>query len=378
LTGRLPYRIHGGRRNWADLPASELTLAEMLAGQGYATACIGKWHRGMDEGEHPNDQGFEYYYGLAGSNDAPISEGSGFTRTYDNVKNARFTDFDIALYRQSGVIEDTVRQDLLTRRYTEESVKWIIRQSGNPFFLYLAHNMPHVPIYASPEFQGRSRAGLYGDVVEELDWSVGRIVETLEREGVARNTLLVFTSDNGPWLTYYDLGGSPGHLRDGKFTAWEGGFRVPGIFWWPGTIEPAVVTDIGANVDLMATIAGITGCKLPVDRAYDSHDLSPVLLEGLPGKRKEWVYYGVNPDRVWAIRQGDMKMHLFSRESMGTEQYGWRGYSEVIQYGIPLLFDLGTDVSERFDLSLRMPDTLKSIQASYDRHLKSLESPGSK
>jgi arylsulfatase A-like enzyme len=372
LTGRLPYRIHEGQRIWAPLPAGELTLAEMLSGQGYATACIGKWHLGMKEGEHPNDQGFDYYFGLAGSNDAPIREGSGFTRTYENVKNARFTDFDISLYRQSEVIEDTVRQDLLTRRYTEESVHWIAGHSEQAFFLYLAHNMPHVPVYASPEFQGHSKAGLYGDVIEELDWSVGRLIETLRQEGIDRNTLVIFTSDNGPWLTYYDLGGSLGHLRDGKFTAWEGGFRVTGIFWWPGSIQPAVVTEMGANVDLMATLAGITGAELPGDRYYDSQDLSPVLLEGKPGSRREFIYYGMNPDGIWALRQGDLKIHLLSRESIGTEKTGWRGYSEVIRHEDPLLFDLGTDVSERLDLSSGMPEEVAALKESRTRHMNSM------
>jgi arylsulfatase A-like enzyme len=370
LTGRLPYRIHKGRTTWADLPASELTMAELLKQAGYATACIGKWHLGMEDGMHPNDQGFDYFYGLTGSNDAPIRKGTGFRRTLDNVRNAGFEVFDIVLFRQKEVIEDTVRQDLLTSRYTKESVQWILEQADNkkPFFLYLAHNMPHVPIYASQEFKGHSKAGLYGDVIEELDWSVGRIMETLIETGQAENTLLVFSSDNGPWLTYYDLGGSQGHLRDGKSTAWEGGFRVPGIFWWPGTIAPAVINDIAANVDLMATVASLAGLKLPDDRTYDSYDISPVLLGKGPSDRKEWYYYSRQPDVLSAFRSGNYKMHLITRESIAAEGQGWRGYSDTTVHSSPLLFDLSTDVGERYDVSDKFPEIVKQMEEALQIH----------
>lgn len=324
LTGRLPYRIHQGKATWANVPASENTMAELLRQKVYATAHIGKWHLGMEEGQHPLDQGFEYYYGLAGSNDAPIKKETGFTRTYENVKNASFDVWDISLYRQRVAIESPVQQDLLTKRYTEESIQWIHQQKDKPFFLYLAHSMPHVPIYASPGFIGHSKAGLYGDVIEELDSWVGEIMNTLEELGISENTMVVFTSDNGPWLTYYDLGGSPGPLRDGKLTAWDGGCRVPGIFWWPGTIAPAVVEDMAANVDLMATVATLSGTSLPTDRQYDSYDLSPTLLRREAGSRQVWFYYGT--EDLWAARIGNFKLHLHSRETIGSEKDGWRGY----------------------------------------------------
>ncbi len=372
LTGRLPYRIHQGRTTWADLPSWENTLAELLGISGYATACIGKWHLGMDEGSHPLDQGFDYYYGLAGSNDAPIRKETGFTRTLENVRNATFDQFDIALYRQREIIEDTVQQDLLTRRYTTESVKWIKEQSGDPFFLYLAHSMPHVPIYPSPEFQGHSRAGIYGDVVEEIDWSVGTIINALEEAGSSDNTLVIFTSDNGPWLTYYDLGGSPGHLRDGKLTSWEGGFRVPAVFWWPGRISPAVIPDISANADLMATIAALVGVLLPDDRVYDSYDLSPTLLRGESSSRKEWYYYGRNSDELWAARVGNHKLHFISRESIAAEGVGWRGYSEQIRHETPLLYDLNKDIGERYNLASQRPEIVQRLVEVADRHRHSM------
>ena len=372
LTGRLHYRIHRGETIWANVPSYENTIAENLKTKNYSTACIGKWHLGMNEGEHPIDQGFDYFYGLAGSNDAPINKESGFTRTYENVKNAKYTDFDIDLYRQKESIEDEVQQHLLTKRYTEETVNWIKDHRDKPFFVYLPHSMPHVPIYASEDFKGKSSAGLYGDVIEELDWSVGEIINTLEELKIAKNTLVVFTSDNGPWLTYYDLGGSPGHLKDGKLTAWEGGYRVPGIFWWPGTISPAVVDDIASNVDFMATIATLVDFELPDDRIYDSYDLSPSFLNGEPSPRKEWFYYGT--EDLWGARVGNYKLQFQSRESVGSESEGdWRGYTNPSPHQPPLLFDLETDVGERFNLAGQLHEKVVQIQKIVDQHRKSIE-----
>jgi arylsulfatase A len=371
LTGRLHYRIHKGEELWANLPSSENTIAEMLKTKNYATACIGKWHLGMNEGEHPLDQGFDYYYGLAGSNDAPINKETGFTRTYENVKNAKFDDFDIDLFHQKKVIEDIVRQDLLTQRYTTEAVKWIQEHGNNPFFLYLPHSMPHVPIFASEEFKGQSKGGLYGDVIEELDWSVGEIIKALKETGITQNTLVVFTSDNGPWLTYYDLGGSSGHLRDGKLTAWEGGYRVPGIFWWPGTISPSIIDDMAGNVDLMSTISSLVGFAMPNDRTYDSYDLSPTLLTGASAGRNEWFYYGTN--ELWGARVGNYKLHFQSRESVGTEEEGqWRGYGNSVVYESPVLYDLSTDISERFNRAEENPEVVKAIEEVVRKHKESI------
>ena len=321
MTGRLPIRIHDqDQKGWLPLPDSENTLGEMLKGQAYATGYIGKWWlttANFDiKGSHPNEQGFDYFYGLVGSNDVPFREG--FELTYDDIKNATSDAFPISLYRQGDVIETPAHQPTLTQRYpahqptltqryTEESVKCIQAQKDKPFLLFLAHTMPHVPIFASSAFKGKSKAGLYGGVVEELDWSVGKVMEALRKAGVADNTLVIFSSDNGPWRTYYDLGSSQGAFRDGKLTAWEGGFRVPGIFWWPGKIKPSVIHDMGVNVDFMSTIASLTGASLPSDRTYDSIDLSPTLLNDKASPRKEWFFYGA-PGNLWAARVGNYKL----------------------------------------------------------------------
>ncbi len=370
LTGRMPIRIHGtGKNSWADVPDSEVTIAEMLKERGYATAYVGKWglsSRFDYAGAHPLDQGFDSFYGLVGSNDAPLRDG--FERTYENIRDATSEDFPISLYRDRQAIETPVHQPTLTARYTREAVEWIGAHSDRPFFLFLGHSMPHVPIYRSPEFEGHSGAGLYGDVIEELDWSVGQITQAIERAGISASTLLWFSSDNGPWRTYFDLGGSSGPLRDGKLTGWDGGLRVPGIFHWPGTIEPAVVDGIGANVDLMATISTLTGAPLPDDRQFDSVDLSRTLLEGLPSPRDRWFYYG-QPGNLWAARVGNFKLVFESWESLGTEtQIGWRGYANHRQHDPPLLFDLATDVGERFDVATQRPEVADAIRAAVSVH----------
>jgi arylsulfatase A-like enzyme len=233
--------------------------------------------------------------------------------------------------------------------------------------------MPHVPIFASEEFLGTSSAGLYGDVIEEIDWSLGEIVRTLEESNIQRKTLVIFTSDNGPWKTLYDLGGSAGPFRDGKMTAWEGAFRVPCIFWWPGTIGPSVAEGIGVGVDTMATLASLTPIDLPRNRELDSIDLSQTLLEGSASARTEWFYYG-QPGNLWAARVGNHKLVLESWESIGFEggDIGWRGFDNRQVHDPTLLFDLSTDPGERLDIAANHPEVVEVIQRTIKRYHASL------
>lgn len=377
MTGRMPIRIHGGGLNrWANMPAEEMTLGSMLGAAGYATAYIGKWGvSGLfaNGGVHPNDAGFDYFYGVEDYNDG--GRRADLEGTYENFKNAISEDFRFSLFRQRETIETPTHQPTLTKRYTEESVRWLRQRARNdePFFLYLGHTMPHVPIFRSPEFEGHSKAGVYGDVIEELDWSVGRVMETLEEIGAEEDTLVIFSSDNGPWRTFYDMGGSAGPFRDGKHTAWEGGFRVPGIFWWPGTIEPAVIDSIGVQVDIMATIATLIGIGLPDDRAFDSIDLSETLLTGTPSPREEWFYYA-RTGELWAARVGNYKLVLESWESLHKqgEPSEWRGFDNQQKHDPPLLFDLSTDLGERLDIAAGHPQIVKSIQQAIRHHHEDL------
>ena len=253
LTGRLPIRngmCSDTRRvlftdSTGGLPSDEVTIAEVLKKQKYATACIGKWHLGHRSQFLPTRQGFDRYYGIPYSNDMRPT----------------------VLMRDEQTIEDPVDQTTLTARYTAEANSFIRQHRDGPFFLYLAHNFPHVPLFASDKFQGKSRRGLYGDVVEELDWSVGQVLDTLRETKLDDNTLVFFTSDNGPWLIKNANGGSAGLLREGKGSTWEGGMREPAIAWWPGKIPAGrVTTELASSLDLLATIAKLTEAELPSDR----------------------------------------------------------------------------------------------------------------
>ncbi len=279
LTGRLPIRngMYGQRRrvfypdSTGGLPDEELTLAELLRQRGYATACIGKWHLGHLPQYLPTRHGFDCYFGLPYSND---------------MQNVRQGHPPLPLMRNEEIIEQPVDQFTLTRRYTEEAVNFVRNSKEKPFFLYLAYTFPHVPLYASKDFRGRSRRGLYGDVVEELDWSVGVILQMLREEGLAERTLVFFTSDNGPWLIQRLNGGSAGLLRDGKGSTFEGGMRVPAIAWWPGTIAPGQVSmELACSMDLFTTGLKLAGAEVPSDRIIDGVDMTPI-FRGEPGLRR--------------------------------------------------------------------------------------------
>ena len=266
LTGRYPIRsgMCGSRRvlfgnSKGGLPQSEITLARALKQQRYATAHIGKWHLGIHEGGRPLDHGFDTSYGLPYSND--MDGRPGLPKGASGSPNPPEDGWNVPLIHDGKVIEQPADQTTLTKRYTEQAVKFIQENKTKPFFIYLPHTFPHVPMFASPDFKGKSRAGIYGDSVEELDWSTGQILDTLRREGLAEYTLVFFTSDNGPWLIMGDQGGSAGLLKDGKGSTWEGGMRVPGIAWMPGRIKPAVTRDLAHARDIFPTLLALAGAS---------------------------------------------------------------------------------------------------------------------
>jgi len=255
--------------------AERTTIAEMLKEKGYATALIGKWHLGMKEGTHPLDQGFDYWYGTEGSNDW---DGPG--HNYEQFRDTPEEGWQTPLYINREKV-GICPQSQFTKRYTRETVRLIKENKDNPFFIYLAHNMPHVPIFASDDFKGKSKNGIYGDVLLELNWSVGEILKALQEAGISKKTMVVFTSDNGPWTMFKEFGGTAKPLKGEKGTAWEGGGRVPCLFYWPDIFKPATNSDFIVNTDLYATLAAFAGTTVKEGEAIDSHDISNVLLSGI-------------------------------------------------------------------------------------------------
>lgn len=367
LTGRLPIRsgMCGDRRvlfpkSEGGLPPGEITLAEALRDHGYATMHIGKWHLGIHPGSRPLDQGFEHSFGLPYSND--MDARPGLPKGATGSPNPPPDGWNVALLRDGQVVEQPADQTTLTRRYTEEAMRFIHEKKDAPFFLYMPHTFPHVPMFASPDFKGRSRAGIYGDAVEELDWSVGQVLEALRKEGVAENTFVFFTSDNGPWLIMGDQGGSAGLLKDGKGSTWEGGMRVPGIAWMPGRIKPGVSSDLVNAMDLLPTALALAGAPLPKDELLDGVDLAPVLFASKPMPVRPFFYY--RGDQLFACRLGEWKAHFKSQTGYGQ--------AKAELHEPALLFHLGRDPSEKRNVAAGHPEELARIQEAVKQHQAAL------
>ena len=372
LTGRLPIRSgmssNKNRVLFPDskngLPASEITLAEQLKTVGYATACIGKWHLGHKEQYLPTNNGFDYYFGIPYSNDMDKIAGKPYWDYWKQPDDSIKTEhFNVPLLRNTEIIERPANQHTITTRYSNEAVSYINQHKNEPFFVYLAHNLPHIPLFVSDAFKGTSKRGLYGDVLEEIDNGVGKILKTLKEEGLAENTIVVFTSDNGPWLPFKLNGGSAGLLKAGKGSTWEGGMREPGIFWWPGKIAPSVITDLGSTLDLFTTFSKIAGAKLPKDRILDGVDLSPTLFEQKKSPRKSLLYY--RGTELYAARMGDYKAHFITQGAYGE-------FGERQEHDPPLLYNLNHDASEKYDIAAEHPEIIEQINALVKTHQSNL------
>lgn len=369
LTGRLPIRSgmasSVNRVLFPDsqngLPQSEVTLAEQMKKGGYATAAIGKWHLGHKAEYLPTSHGFDSYYGIPYSNDmdniTPFRSAGGYFSFWKSEERKDINTFNVPLMRDTEIIERPAEQHTITKRYTEEAIKFINEKKEEPFFLYLAHNLPHVPLFASKDFEGTSPRGIYGDVVEEIDHSVGQILDELKKTGLDKNTIVVFTSDNGPWLIMNEEGGSAGLLRNGKGSTWEGGMREPCIFWAPGRIEPGIITDLGSTMDLFTTFSKIAGVDIPDDRIVDGIDLAPVLFNNETSTRKDMFYY--RGDKLYAVRVGDFKAHFITQEPYGPD---------VVEHETPLLYNLSIDPSEKYDISEENPEVITKIMQVVKDH----------
>ncbi|WP_321372555.1 sulfatase [uncultured Draconibacterium sp.] len=369
LTGRLPIRSgmcsDKSRvlfpESTGGLPESEITIASALKKADYSTAIIGKWHLGHLQPFDPNSHGFDYYFGIPYSNDMDqtLPEGVSYIEACSNPKDGYF---NVPLKRNRETIEQPANQHTITQRYTEEAVNYIAEHKDGPFFLYMAHSMPHVPLYPSEDFKGKSLRGTYGDVIEEFDWSVGKIIDALKENGLDDNTLVVFTSDNGPWLMFNEHGGSAGLLRGGKGGTYEGGMREPTVFWGPGMVDPGVITGLGTTMDLLPTFCKMAGVELPNDRVYDGYDISSVLSEKGESPRNEVFYY--RGQQVYAVRKGAYKAHFITQPA-----YGGGGPTER---EIPELYNLNVDPSEKYNIAEQRPDVIKELAELMEAHKKTV------
>jgi len=374
LTGRYPIRngMTSSKRgvffpdSKGGLPQSEVTIAEVLKQKNYATAAVGKWHLGHLPEHLPTTQGFDSYYGIPYSNDMDFlkEDDHYYNRVGDPNFLADYKDYNVPLIENLTEIERPVDQNTITRRYTEKAVEFIKSNKAKPFFLYLAHSLPHIPLFAHPEFIGHSQQGLYGDVIEEIDWSVGQVLQTVKDLKIADNTVVVFTSDNGPWLMFKTHGGSAGPLRAGKGTTFEGGQRVPTIFWGPGIVKPDVINEMGSTLDLIQTFAAMSGTKAPTDRTMDGYDLSPILRgTATESPRKELFYW--TRGKLNAVRSGKWKMHVRQQE----EIVYWNDVKELDE---PELYDIASDVSEKYDLAAENPAVIEELHALIKQHKATL------
>lgn len=369
MTGRLPIRsgLSSTRRvlfpdSGGGLPASEITLAEALQPLGYTSACIGKWHLGHLPQFLPTRNGFDYYFGIPYSNDMDANRAA--FKGINPFESPRSEYWNVPLMRNEEIIERPADQNTLTQRYTNEAIEFIRRSANQPFFLYLAHSMVHVPLFASPEFRGKSLRGLYGDATEEIDWSTGQILNTLRELGLDERTLVVFTSDNGPWLTYKQQGGSAGLLRGGKGVTFEGGMREPALFWWPGTVPPASIeSGIGTTMDLLPTFVSLAGGSLPSDRVYDGNDLGQALGGKGPSSTDRLFYY--REGELYAVRKGPFKAHFITKPAYEP--------GEKETHDPPLLFNLNHDPAEKFDVSAQHPEIVEAMYALVREHKATLE-----
>ena len=370
LTGRYPIR--NGMTSAArgvlfpdssgGLPQDEITIAEILKQKDYATGVIGKWHLGHLPQHLPMTQGFDSYWGIPYSNDMDgvrgrpnYRENADDPNYYPDIKH-----YNVPLMDGAKTIERPADQNTVTKRYNERAVDYIKANKDRPFFLYLAHTMVHIPLFVSEQFRGKSVRGLYGDTVEEIDWGVGMIIDALRDEGLEKDTVVVFSSDNGPWLAFKTHGGSSGPLRAGKGTNFEGGQRVPTIFWGPGYVKPGVVNGLGSTIDLMETFAALSGADVPKDRKMDGFDLSRTLSGQSESPRNEFHYW--NRGKLHAVRSGPWKLHVIQREPIN--------YSRIALMDEPELYHLEYDISEAYDVAAMHPEIVKQLLELIKEHEK--------
>lgn len=375
-TGCYPVRVgvpgNFNPRSKTGLNPDETTIAEIAKQKDYATAMYGKWHLGHKPEFLPIAQGFDEWFGLPYSNDM-----------WPYHPDPRYNFPDLPLMEGTTVLNPAIKpklQENLTTWYTERAVAFIEKNQDNPFYIYLPHAMPHVPLYASEKYKGKT-GSVYGDIISEIDWSVGEILDALKRTGIDEKTLVVFTSDNGPWLLYGNHGGKAGELREGKGTQFEGGFRVPCVMRWPGKIPAdTVCEELASSMDLLPTVAALLETHIPTDRIIDGKDIRPLMFgeAGAVSPHQTYYYYGGR--NLNGIRSGKWKLMLPHRYAVPSPAgkdglNGERGFQEMKL----ALYNLDTDVGERRNVAARYPEIVKELEALAARARKDLgdgDSPG--
>lgn len=380
LTGCYPNRIgiSGALSPWSKvaLNPNEVTIASVLKKTGYRTGMVGKWHLGSKAPHLPMQYGFDEYLGLPYSNDMWPVDYNGKPLTDTNTYRAKYPPLPLIEGNEpTRYIKTLEDQGELTQIYTKRATEFIRKNKNNPFFLYLAHSMVHVPIAASPKFKGKSELGLFGDVMMEVDWSVGEVMKTLREAGVDKNTLVIFTSDNGPWLNFGNHAGNTGGLREGKGASFEGGQREPCIVRWPGKVPAGVVCNkISSTIDLLPTIAKISGAPLPANK-IDGVNILPLFLnETAANPRDEFAYYYKNND-LEAIRKGRWKLVFpHSSRTYKTHIPGKDGYpSPTPEVPVPLaLYDLSVDPGETLDVQAAHTDIVNSLHLLANKYREDL------
>ena len=385
LTGCYNVRvgINGAlsHKSIVGISAEEMTLGELVKQQGYATAAVGKWHLGYQQKFLPLQHGFDRYFGLPYSNDMwpyhPRLEGM----TLEEARKKGYP--DLPLYSRNEIIDAQVTpedQRQLTTRYTEQALDFIDDNHDKPFLLYLAHSMPHVPLFVSDKFQDKTEQGRYGDVIQEIDWSVGQVLARLKKHGLDDNTLVIFTSDNGPWLSYGNHAGSAGPFREGKGTSWEGGVRVPCIMRWPGKIPAGTSCDeLAATIDIFPTVAALADAPLP-DHTIDGKDIRSLMFESPCAKTPHDVYYFYWGSRLEAIRSGDWKLHFPHNYRSLTGEPGQDGKPAGYTQGKTdlALFNLKSDPGEQNDVKADHPQVVARLKALAEEAREELGDGGRK
>ncbi|MGE5294477.1 MAG: sulfatase [Solirubrobacterales bacterium] len=362
MTGCYPQRVGLpdvlGPDAKVGISDEEKTIAQVLKPLGYATACYGKWHLGDHLQFLPTRHGFDEYFGLPYSNDM-------WPHHPENPRGYP----DLPLVEGERVVAYDPDQTQLTTWYTERAVRFIEKNQDRPFFLYMPHSMVHVPLHVSDKFKGKSGRGLFADVVMEIDWSVGQVLSTLTRLGLDKNTMVVFCSDNGPWLSYGDHAGSTGPLREGKGTTFDGGQREPTIFWWPAKIPAGTVCrEMASTMDLLATMAGLTGAQLPQHR-IDGKDIWPLVAGQAGARSPHEAFFYYQSYALEAVRSGPWKLHF---------PHGYRtlGDGPRATGGVPVkykqaktdlaLYNLDDDIGEQHDVAAQHPDVVERLQRLAD------------